>query len=683
MSETRQRCLLGGIAVLGALAGGYALFAPQEAADEPPGTSPPAAGAMGNPAEPFPAEIGTADLPVPDGRIAVPPEILDPVWMESRRQAQLATRDQFDVFYEFQFEDRVERSGIQFVHQIVDDAGKHHKPVHYDHGNGLAAADVDRDGLIDLYFLSQLGRNELWRNRGDGTFEDVTDAAGVALANWISVSAAFADVDNDGDADLYVTTVRNGNVLYENDGSGRFRDMTAESGLGYVGHSSAPIFFDYDRDGLLDLFLCNVGVYTTEEQGRGGYYVGFQDAFAGHLKEERNEPSLLFRNIDGRHFVNVTEDVRLRDESWNGDACPIDVNADGWIDLYVLNMQGHDHYYENVEGKYFEDKSREIFPKTPWGAMGVAACDYDNDGDFDLFVTDMHSDMSRDILVDPQSEISIDTFFEEEKEKSQMRYPESLLQSGGMSIYGNALYRNRGDGTFDEVSDELGAENYWPWGLSIGDLNADGFEDAFITASMNYPYRYGVNTVLLNNRGRRFLDSEFLLGVEPRRNGRTAKPWFELDCSGEDRNHRHCEGRTGRLVVWGALGSRSSVLLDIENDGDLDVVTNEFHDGPMVLVSNLTDRKPIRFLKIRLIGHRSNRSGFGARVSVRAGDNTYVQMHDGKSGYLSQSLLPLYFGLDEADQVDAIEVRWPSGQTQSVDGPIETNQLLDIREPSE
>ena len=142
--------------------------------------------------------------------------------------------------------------------------GKTYKAAHYDHGNGVAVADVDGDGRLDIYFVSQVGGNQLWRNLGGGKFEDITAPAGVAVPGRISVTASFADIDNDGDADLYVTTVRGGNVLFENQGNGRFRDISAASGLDYTGHSSAAVFFDYDRDGRLDLLLVNVGKYTTE-----------------------------------------------------------------------------------------------------------------------------------------------------------------------------------------------------------------------------------------------------------------------------------------------------------------------------------------------------------------------------------------------------------------------------------
>jgi len=178
------------------------------------------------------------------------------------------------------------------------EALKYWKPAHYDHGSAVAAADVDGDGLLDLYFVNQLGPNQLWRNLGHGKFEDITTKAGVGLVDQIAVTASFADVDNDGDPDLFVTTVRHGNHLFENVGNGRFRDITKEAGLAYTGHSSGAVFFDFDNDGLLDLFLVNVGVYTSDKQGRGGYYIALSDAFYGHLYPERTELSILYKNLD-------------------------------------------------------------------------------------------------------------------------------------------------------------------------------------------------------------------------------------------------------------------------------------------------------------------------------------------------------------------------------------------------
>ena len=412
----------------------------------------------------------------------------------------------------------------------------------------------------------------------------------MGLADRISVTAAFADIDNDGDPDLFVTTVKMGNVLFENDGTGRFTDISKAAGVDYVGHSSGAVFFDYDRDGMLDLFVSNVGVYTTDEQGRDGYFVGVGNAFSGHLYPERTEASILYRNLGGNRFADVSRETGLVDVSWSGDASAVDLDEDGWLDLYVLNMQGDDHVYLNQEGKRFVDTTEAFFPKSPWGTMGIKFFDYDNDGRMDLVLTDMHSDMTEEIGL------------EREKLKSRMQWSDETLQGGANNIFGNAFWVNRGEGRFEEASDRLGIENYWPWGVSVDDLNADGWDDVLITSSMNFPFHYAVNTLLLNNRGERFLDAEFLLGIEPRRGNRLTTPWMDLDCAGADAEHQFCRGKSGPVEVWGTLGTRSAVMFDLDDDGDLDIVTNDLNSEPQVLVSDLSAKRPVRFLKVALVG---------------------------------------------------------------------------------
>jgi enediyne biosynthesis protein E4 len=277
----------------------------------------------------------------------------------------------------------------------------------------------------------------------------------------------------------------------------------------------------------------------------------------------------------------------------------------------------------------------------------------------------------------------------EEKVKApQVKHqPESFLMGPASSfVYGNSLYHNLRDGKFEEVSDRMGAENYWPWGPSAGDLNADGWEDLFIASSMNFPYRYAINSVLLNNKGAKFLDSEFLVGVEPRRDGRTRTPWFDIDCAGPSiaqgsPSAAVCTGRKDRITVMGALGTRSAAILDLDNDGDLDIVTNDFNSEPQILISNLAEKKRIHWLKVKLTGTASNRDGLGATVRVIAARRPLFKYHDGKSGYLSQSSLPLYFGLADAQKIDRVEVDWPSGKKQVVTQNLPIDQLLQITEP--
>ncbi|MFC1772754.1 ASPIC/UnbV domain-containing protein, partial [Pseudomonadota bacterium] len=187
------------------------------------------------------------------------------------------------------------------------------------------------------------------------------------------------------------------------------------------------------------------------------------------------------------------------------------------------------------------------------------------------------------------------------------------------------------------------------------------------------------NSLLLNDNGKGFLDSEFVLGVEPRQD-RIVAPWFELQCSGIDAGRQMCRDEEGRKVVWGVLGSRSSIIFDVDQDGDEDIVTLEFNAPPMVLVSNLSEKKDLNYLKVGLQGVQSNRDGIGATIKVYSGDQVYTKVKHGKSGYLSQSLHPVYFGLGASAKVDKVEISWPSGITQVIAGPIDSNQLLEIKE---
>ena len=603
-----------------------------------------------------------------------------PKMLAERQRQQAESIKKLAAFHDFQFTDRAAESGITFEQRSVEDALKWWKPVHYDHGTALAVADVDGDGRPDLYFVNQLGANELWRNLGGGRFENITATAGVACTGRIHVGAAFADIDNDGDPDLFVTTTKMGNVLYENLGGGRFRDITREAGLDLLtNHSASAVFLDYDRDGLLDLFVCNVGVYTTEEKGPGEFYRSVTNAFHGHLHPGRSEMSVLYRNLGGRKFRDVSKETGLVHRGWTGEATFTDLNGDGFPDLYVLNMQGDDRFYENNGGKGFTDKTAAYFPKTPWGAMGVKFFDFDLDGRPDLFVTDMHSDMTQPQTTAGRSTMRVD--FEKARSEKWCTafWTDAFLQGASNNIFGNAFYRNKGGGVFEEVSESIGAETYWPWGPSVGDLNADGYEDVFVTAGMGWPFRYAVNSVLLNDAGRRFYDAEFVLGVEPRTGGRIDKAMVFLDCATADDAHELCREHGPKVLAHGSLSSRSSAILDLDDDGDLDLVTNEMNDRPMILVSDLAARRKIHFLKVRLIGAASNRDGLGATVRVFAGGKTYTQYHDGKSGYLAQSSLPLYFGLGDGD-AERVEVLWPSGRKQVLTKDLPRNGLLTIRE---
>ena len=630
--------------------------------------------------------------------LAFPHDAADTRWFEQRQRAQQLTARSIRAAHDFRFTDRLGASGIRFRHNASLDLTRYFRASHYDHGTAIAAADVDADGRPDLYFVNQAGKNALYRNLGGGRFEDVTDGAslpggsgvGLGVGDRACVGAAFADVDNDGDPDLFVSAIRDGNLLFRNDGHGRFADVTAEAGVaGNGAHSSGAVFFDYDSDGWLDLFVTSVGRYTGEERREDRLWVSFPDAFAGHLHPDRFEASLLFRNRGDGRFEEASRTSGLAHSGWSGEAIPFDEDADGRVDLYVGSMQGHDELWRNAGGGRFERLGRQVFPATPWGTMGLASLDWNGDGRIDLFVTDMHTDMSGDLR--PEDE--------RRKHDWTTMYPPRFLGTDGNHVLGNALFTSRGGGRFEERSDAANVETGWPWGPSVGDLNADGWPDLFVAAGMSFPYRYRGNDVLLNDGGKRFAGAEFLLGVEPR--ARRLRPWFDLDCDGSDREHPICRGEEmavmslegpakvpggpktplhGDVTVWATRASRSAVVLDLDGDGDLDVATNDYGDVPQIFLSDLAQRRPVHFVKVRLTGSRSNRDGLGAIVTVRVAGRGIKQVHDGKSGYLGQSALPLYFGLGQAAHADAVSVAWPDGTTQSVRGPLRSGTTVAIEE---
>ncbi|MEQ1694018.1 MAG: VCBS repeat-containing protein, partial [Gemmatimonas sp.] len=397
-----------------------------------------------------------------------------PPWLLARADQDRAMAARSATLHDFRYSDERAASGITFVNRIVDDAGKSYKAVHYDHGTAVCAADVDGDDRTDVFFVSQRGSSELWRNEGNGRFSNITTTAGLSSVDQIGVGCAFGDIDNDGRPDLFVTTVRHGNRLYHNSGGGTFTNVTVKAGVGYSGHSSGALFFDYDGDGLLDLFVTNVGRYTSNDTGSGGYHIGVDDAFMGHLYPDRAEASILYRNRGGLRFEDVSKATGLVDLSWSGDATIIDVDDDGRPDLYLPNMQGENHLWQNVGGTRFRDATTQWFPQTPFGAMGVKAFDYNGDGRLDLYVTDMHSDMID--MIDPTDWIG------KARKTDPSHVMDGMLSTGRARVmFGNALFANRGPGTpFAEVSDSLGVETYWPWGPSVDDLNADGWDDVFV-----------------------------------------------------------------------------------------------------------------------------------------------------------------------------------------------------------
>jgi len=570
------------------------------------------------------------------------------------------------------FQERAREAGIAFrMHFLPKEQGE---PFHinlYDHGAGLAVGDYDNDGREDIYFLNQNGSNALYRNLGNGSFVDVTAAAGASIGKHISVGATFADYDNDGWPDLFITTTRGGNFLLHNAG-GKFTDVTRAAGLSRVGHFQTPVFFDYDNDGFLDLLVTNTGQWTTDVfDSTTGAYVGKPDL--GTLMTTPKEFNVLYHNNGNGTFTDVTARAGLSGRGWAGDVAVFDYDEDGFLDLFVPSMFGRGQLYHNNANGTFTDVTAETLGRTPYGAVGCKVFDYDGDGRLDLLVVDMHSDMWMGLDTEQRT-------LELARRTAHQRFlsplgPTVQQDAPGFSatvrrlfaemgeddttlLFGNALYHNLGGGKWQETALPAGLETLWPWGIATGDYDNDGHEDVFITAGMGYPFYYWPNSLMMNKGDGTFVDRATDLGIEPPPDG-IYQP----------------EPIAGHQAT---RSSRSAVVGDFDGDGRLEIVTNNFNDHPYYFANRFPRRN---YVELRLTGTVSNRDAIGAVVRLWVGKTVMVRQVNPAGGYLSHSSRVIHFGLGDHSSVDRIEIRWPRGIVQTLDHPA-INSLLQVREPT-
>jgi hypothetical protein len=542
----------------------------------------------------------------------------------------------------FVLRDETATAGIHFVHRrpTFDPKIAGIEPHVAALGASVSVTDFDGDERPDLYFTnSRFGEpNALYRNRGDGTFENVAAKVGLADLNrpgdGVSMGAVWGDFDNDGREDVLV--YRYGYLALLRNVDGRhFEDVTIPAGLRRWVNSNGAIWLDYDRDGLLDLY---VTAY-------------FRDVDLWHLTTTRimhnsfefatnGGKNLLFRNLGAGRFEDVTNDMNVGSTRWTMAAASADFNGDGWPDIYLANDYGPEELYLSDRGRRFVLTTAGLESESKSG-MSVTLGDAFNRGRLDAFVTNI----------------------------SERGY---LFQNNNLRL--NQMPEA---GRFRNVAHGEIADAGWAWGAQFGDLNNDGANElfvanGFISADREKSYWYAMSKIAGAN-ARFFEDAATwppfgtasLSGYEPSRVylNRGVAGWVDV---------------AKKVGVTDLYDGRAVALADLSNRGAVDVIVAN-QNQPAVLYRGYPDSTN-HWIAFRLVGTRSNRSAIGAEVVLESGDLTQRRIVDGGSGFASQNDRRPHFGLGSREWVDRVVIHWPSGTRQVVPHPP-IDRLVTVIEP--
>ena len=507
-----------------------------------------------------------------------------------------------------QFTNATEPAGIKFTHFRGNDGIPTNLEIF---GPGVCVADYDGDGYQDIYFVNGRdlhnrgiqARNALYRNNGDFTFTDVTQQAGVPGTGY-GLGCVWGDYDNDGFPDLFVTQFGR-NVLYHNNGDGTFTDVTDKAGVAGLDfdtlfHSGAT-FFDYDRDGRLDLY---VGGYVDLGPGAPRYCTVSGTRTSCPPSAYKGTANILYHNNGDGTFTNVTKSAKIfQPRGKNLAVGAADYDNDGWPDLFVANDGINAYLYHNEHNGTFDEigtLSGMALASAGYAmaAMCISLGDYDNDGSLDLFITDFQGNSDH-------------------------------------------LWHNNGKGSFDEVSEQAGitiaTRGVLGFGGGFFDYDNDGWLDLFVANGHVYPevervspdVRFKQINSLLHNDGRgKFVETTKLAG-----------PGFQVPSVG-----------------------RGVAFADFDNDGSIDVVVGNNGDPPLLLRN--MGGSGNHFVNFKLVGNVSNKDAMGARIRLLADGLAQIREIEGGGSYLSQSDLRAHFGLGKATRIASVEIAWPSGKKQ-------------------
>jgi hypothetical protein len=535
-------------------------------------------------------------------------------------------------------------------------------------GSGVAVADFNNDGLLDLFFVGAMSSNKLYINMGNLRFKDITAVAGVAGPNVLKTGVAVHDVNEDGYMDIYVChsgispKEMRTNALYINNQDGTFTEEAVSRGLDDQSNTNHALFFDYDNDNDLDLFLLNhptdfklINNMSLKQLDDGTILRDGRPEFPA-------EADRLFENIGNGQFREVSEQAGIFQKAYGLSVTPLDINGDGFMDLYVGNdFIEPDFLYINQGDGTFIDSIDAYFPHMSNNTMGADAGDVNNDGRLDF--------MSLDMLPE--------THYRQKTLMTSMRYDrykQLEKYNYGRQLMRNTLFIQGTDQKMRDIGCYAGVDaTDWSWSPLIADFDGDGWKDIFIS----------------NGYRRDLTDLDFMMYYDENV-GRTSLPednveevLAQVPIQPVPNYMYQNQGDytfTSRAADWG-LGepvfSNGALTADLDSDGDLDLVVNNF-DMPTFIYENrarqLHDHK---YLSIDLKGPAGNSEGIGADIRLYRGERVQLQNVQRCKGFMSYSAATAHFGLDSDLRIDSIVIRWPDGRVQRL-FDVDANQTLTV-----
>jgi hypothetical protein len=551
-----------------------------------------------------------------------------------------------------------EATGINFRNDLVStDIFNVYRYRNFYNGGGVAIGDINNDGLQDIYLTSNLNENKLYLNKGNFTFEDITATANIAGSKAWSTGVSMVDINADGFLDIYVCNSgdvagdNKQNELFINNTDGTFTEKAAAYGLADLGFSTHASFFDYDKDGDLDVYLLN-----NSYQAIGSFNL---------TKNERPKRDVLggdklFQN-QGNHFVDVSEKAGIYGSviGFGLGITVSDINNDGWEDMYISNdFFERDYLYINQKNGTFKEQLTTSLNSISGASMGADAADINNDGYNDIFVTEM--------LPKEYDRLKTVTTFEDWN-----KYQYNLKNDYYHQFTRNMLQINNQNTTFSEVGRFSGVEaSDWSWGALFFDMNNDGLKDLFIAN--------GIYKDLTNQDYLRYVSNEEILQSLVTNNKVDYKKLIDIIPSNKVKNHAYInkgnlefDRENNGLNTAGF--SNGAAYGDLDNDGDLDLVVNNVN-MPLFVYKNNLDTKASNYLKVVLNGEGLNTNAVGAKVKLATKTATYFLEQQPARGFQSSMDNRPNFGFKEKDSL-TLTINWPSGKRTQLQN-IEVNKTI-------